>query len=110
MRSVLETISEQRRLRILELIWEKERSASEIARAFKNITFGAISQHLGVLLAVEAVSVRREGRMRFYRARKERLGPFAPALEAMWRDQLAKLKELSEAEANRAVPHEKNAS
>ena len=47
------------------------------------------------------MAVRRDGRRRYYSARKEALGPLASTFEALWRDRLAELKRLAEAEARR---------
>jgi DNA-binding transcriptional ArsR family regulator len=43
-----------------------ERAASELAAPF-DMTFAAISQHLKVLEEADLVSVRRDGRQRFYK-------------------------------------------
>lgn len=94
------TLSEPRRVEILRLVWDQERSAGDIARHFP-VTFGAVSQHLARLHQAGLVTRRRAGRQRFYRADRARLGPLATALEAMWRDQLAVLKQLAESEQAR---------
>jgi hypothetical protein len=44
------------------------------------------------------VSVRRDGRRRLYRARREQLGPLGAVLEDLWRSSLEDLKTLAEAE------------
>ena len=93
----MKAISEPRRERILQLVWERERTAGDIAAQF-DVTFGAVSQHLKVLTKAGVVEQRRDGRQRWYRANKAALGPLAAALEAMWGDRLAKLKALAEAE------------
>jgi len=87
-----------RRREILALVRRRERSAGEIHRALGEVTFGAVSQHLGVLQGAGLVSVRREGRRRIYRARPEGLAPLRQWLESMWDDALASLKQLAEAE------------
>src|SRR4029079_6579602 len=79
----LQVISEPRRREILRLVWDRERSAGDIADAMP-VTFGAVSQHLGVLRQAGFVRVRREGSHRFYRADRAALGPLAQALESMW--------------------------
>lgn len=83
------------RREILRLVWDTERPAGEIAGAF-DVTFGAVSQHLRILREAGLVEVRREGRHRFYRARKEAMGPIRDVLEAMWVDRLRRLKGLAE--------------
>ena len=86
----LQIVSEPRRREILRLVWHSELSAGEIADRF-DVTFGAISQHLSVLRNAGFVRARRDGNRRFYVADRERLGPLAQALEAMWSDTLDRL-------------------
>ncbi len=89
-----------RRRELLRLCWREERSAGELWRAMDDVSFGAVSQHLGVLTAAGLVSARQDGRHRYYRARPEALGALAPWLESMWGDALQRLKlraELAEA-------------
>ena len=93
-----------RRREILRLTWREERSAGEIHRALGDVTFGAVSQHLRALDAGGLVAVRRDGRRRFYRARRDALGPIASALEAMWTDALYRLTLRAELEAARRGP------
>jgi DNA-binding transcriptional ArsR family regulator len=84
----LRAIAEPTRRRILGLVWDRELSATEIAERFDS-TFGAVSQHLGVLRDANLVSLRQEGTRRFYRANRE-------ALEAMWRETLRGLAQTIE--------------
>jgi DNA-binding transcriptional ArsR family regulator len=44
----LQVIAAPRRLRILELVWDRELSAGEIAAQF-DVSWSAISQHVSVL-------------------------------------------------------------
>ena len=88
-------VSEPRRREILRLIWDAERPASEIAAHF-DVTFGAVSQHLGVLQQAGLVSVRRDGTRRFYRANRSALRPFASMLQSMWAAELDRLALLAE--------------
>jgi len=88
-------VSEPRRREILRLIWDAERPASEIAAHF-DVTFGAVSQHLGVLQEAGLVSVRRDGTRRFYRANRSALRPFASMLRSMWAAELDSLALLAE--------------
>jgi DNA-binding transcriptional ArsR family regulator len=92
----VQVIAEPRRREILRLVWDAEKPASEIARHF-DVTFGAVSQHLGVLRQAGMVLVRRDGTKRYYRANREALRPFAAMLEQMWAGQLDRLAELAEA-------------
>jgi DNA-binding transcriptional ArsR family regulator len=93
----LQVISEPRRREILRLVWDRELASGDIAASFE-VTFGAVSQHLGVLREAGFVRVRKDGTRRFYQADRERLGPLAQALEAMWADTLDRLAEAVEAE------------
>jgi DNA-binding transcriptional ArsR family regulator len=94
----VQIVAEPRRREILRLVWDAERSAGEIADAF-DVTFGAVSQHLGVLRRAGLVLVRQDGTRRFYRANKRALGPMVSWLESMWADQLDRLAALAEEEA-----------
>ena len=84
-----------------------ERSAGEIHRALADVTFGAVSQHLRALDEGGLVAMRRDGRHRLYRARREALGPVATTLEALWSDALYRLTLHAELEAARRGPHSK---
>jgi DNA-binding transcriptional ArsR family regulator len=79
----LQIVAEPKRQEILRLVWAQERSVGEIVSHF-DVSFGAVSQHLGVLRDAGMVRVRKEGNRRYYRADHERLGPLKPLLEAMW--------------------------
>jgi DNA-binding transcriptional ArsR family regulator len=94
----LQVIAAPRRLRILELVWDRELTAGEIAAEFE-VTWGAISQHLAVLKAAGFVTERREGRSRIYRADPAALGSLRAAVEDHWRQGLTRMKDLAEAEA-----------
>lgn len=77
---------------------------SLIHSALADITFGAISLHLRALVEAGLVDVRAEQRNRFYRARREVLGPVGEMLEQMWDDALWKLKLAAELEETRRGP------
>ncbi len=100
----LEVLASPRRREILRLTWERELSSGEIHRAFDDVTFGAISQQLQRLADAGLVAVRTLGRGRFYRARREALGPVAESLENLWDDALYRLKLRAELEAGRRGP------
>ena len=93
----LAVIAQPQRQRILQIVWNEEKSAGDIAKQF-DITFGAVSQHLRVLRTAGLVSMTKHGRQRLYLANREALGPIAQHLEAMWRTSLSQLKQLAEAE------------
>lgn len=97
MSSLLRLLAEPRRQEILRLVWERERSAGEIASRIE-VSFSAVSQHLAKLREAGVVRVRRQGRQRFYRARREALGPLVPYFEAFWSERLLRLKRLAEKE------------
>lgn len=92
----LRLASEPRRLQILELIWDRELSAGDIA-ARVPVSFPAVSQHLAKLRQAGLVSVRRDGRHRYYVAQKQDMGTLAVLLEAMWSERLGVLKGMAEA-------------
>lgn len=102
--TVLSALATPRRREILRLVWSGERSAGEIHGAMPDVSFGAVSQHLKVLLEARLVDQRAEGRFRYYVARKNELGPFRKWLEEMWGDALARLKVQAELEAARRGP------
>ena len=93
----LQVLAAPRRLRILELVWDRERSAGEIASQF-DVTWSAISQHLTVLRSAGFLIERREGNRRLYRADQQALGPLRAVVEQHWRAGLGRVKELAEAE------------
>jgi DNA-binding transcriptional ArsR family regulator len=93
----LQVVAEPRRREILRVVWDRELSAGEIAGRF-DVSFPAVSQHLGVLRAAGFVSVRQAGKQRYYRADRKALGPLRPALEKMWSDSLDRLVSLIEEE------------
>ena len=95
---MLAVIAEPRRREILRLVWTQERASGEIHRAIGDITFGAVSQHLRVLSEAGLVDVRKDGRHRYYRARRAALGPLRRALEQMWAQSLDRLGQLAEEE------------
>jgi len=93
----LQVVGEPRRREILRLVWDRERSAGDIATRMP-VTFGAVSQHLRQLREAGFVTVRRDGNHRFYRADREALGPLARAIEATWTDSLDRLAAAVEAD------------
>ena len=93
----LRVIAEPRRRAILQLVWNRELAAGDIAARF-DISFPAVSQHLGILRDAGFVAVRREGRARFYHADRKALGPLRPVLERIWNEKLDHLVSLIETE------------
>ena len=88
---LLGAVASPRRREILRLVWRDELAAGAIHQAMSDVTFGAVSLQLGVLVKAGLVQSRVAGRQRFYRARREALGPVARLLEGMWSDALWKL-------------------
>jgi DNA-binding transcriptional ArsR family regulator len=93
----LQVVAEPRRREILRLVWSHELAAGEIAAHF-NVSFPAVSQHLTVLRDAGFVSVRRDGRRRYYSADRKAIGPMRPALEQLWSRSLDRLVTLIEEE------------
>jgi DNA-binding transcriptional ArsR family regulator len=94
----LQVVAEPRRREILRLVWDRELAAGDIAARF-DVSFAAVSQHLGVLRAAGFVSTRHEGRKRFYRADRAALGPLRSTLESMWSSSLDRLVAVIEEDA-----------
>ncbi|MEV0641757.1 metalloregulator ArsR/SmtB family transcription factor [Streptomyces sp. NPDC050619] len=92
----VQAVAEPRRREILRLVWDTELSAGQIADRF-DVTFGAVSQHLKVLRDTGLVTLRQDGKRRFYRADRAGLGPLADYLQTMWAEKLDTLAELAEA-------------
>jgi len=98
MSAVFDALAAPRRRDILRRVWDREASAGEIHRSFPDVSFGAISQHLGVLEAAGLVSRRDVGRFHYYTARRREMGHLGKWLEEMWDDALARLKFHAESE------------
>ena len=62
---VFHAIAHPARRAILLALKDGERAASEIAAPF-DMSFAAVSQHLGILEAAQLVAARRDGRRRLY--------------------------------------------
>jgi DNA-binding transcriptional ArsR family regulator len=88
--AVLDAIASPRRRAILRLVWDRERSAGDIAQQF-DVSWPAISQNIAVLRRAGLVTERRDGNRRFYRAEQQALGSLRPALEEMWAADLDRL-------------------
>ena len=97
-------IASPRRREILRLVWNRELAAGDIHAAMPDVSFGAVSLQLRALSEAGLVECRRDHRFRFYRARREALGPVAATLERMWADALWQLKLQAELEHARRGP------
>jgi DNA-binding transcriptional ArsR family regulator len=65
MLDLLEVVAEPHRRKLLQLLTSGEKSVSELASEF-SVSRSAISQQLLLLLDARLISVRKEGRNRFY--------------------------------------------
>ena len=101
---LLSAIASPRRREILRLLWNEELTAGAINAAFPDVTFGAVSLQLRALAKAGLVSARPQGRHRYYRVHRERLGPVGELLEQMWADALWRLKIQAEFESTRRGP------
>jgi DNA-binding transcriptional ArsR family regulator len=101
---LLAAVASPRRREILRLVWRDELAAGEIHAAMPDVTFSAVSLHLGTLAAAGLVDMRADGRRRVYRARRQACGSVARMLERMWEDALWQLKLQAELEQSRRGP------
>ena len=92
MEDELRAIANPHRRAMLELVWDRERTAGEIARR-SGLSAPAASQHLRVLREAGLVSVRAQANRRLYRAETARLAELRGALEAFWGERLADLRD-----------------
>lgn len=92
MEDALRAIANPRRRAMLELVWDAERSAGEIART-TGLSAPATSQHLRVLRDAGLVSVRIDANRRLYRAERARVAAVRAELEAFWGERLARLRD-----------------
>ncbi len=108
--ALLDAIASPRRREILRLVWNEEQTSGAIHRAMPDVTFGAISLQLRLLVDAGLVEARTQQRNRFYRARRDAFGPVAEILERMWDDALWKLKLAAELEETRRGPKRRSRS
>src|SRR5687768_574170 len=90
MQATLQAVAHPKRRAILRLVWDAERSSSEIASHF-DVTWQAVSHNLRVLKDAGLVAERREGTRRLYRADRARLRPVEAMLKELWRQDLSSL-------------------
>ena len=101
---MLVALSSPRRQEILRLLWEGERAAGDVSAAMPDVSFGAVSLQLKVLLEAGLVERRAEGQRRVYRVRHGALGDMRQVLERMWDDSLWRLKIAAELKESRRGP------
>ena len=90
--NTLTILGEPRRQRILKLVWNKEMSAGDIAEDLSEISFGAVSQHLKVMVDGGLLSVEKQGRSRFYNSNRKNMGSLEAYLTEFWGSALDRLK------------------
>jgi len=100
----LAAVASPRRREILRLLWNQELTAGAIRDAMPDVTFGAVSLQLKVLLEAGLVECEADRQFRVYRIKREALGPVAPMLEQMWDDALWRLKLRAELAETRRGP------
>jgi DNA-binding transcriptional ArsR family regulator len=88
--AALRALADPRRRQMLALVWDGERSSSDLARRCR-LSRPAASQHLRVLRQADLVSVRSEGNRRLYRVRAERLAELRAMLDRFWGAKLSGL-------------------
>jgi DNA-binding transcriptional ArsR family regulator len=91
-----DAVADGRRRAILELLRTSDRTAGELARAFGDISWPAISRHLRLLREAGLVTEQKRGRQRLYRLERARIrdvfGGWVAAFDAMWEHNLESLK------------------
>jgi len=95
MEAALKAIANPKRRAILELVWDAERTASEIADGV-GLSKPAASQHLRVLKQAELVTVRADRNRRLYRVRSDRMEELHAFLEGLRGGRPGALKEAAE--------------
>jgi len=95
MEEALKAIANPRRRAMLALVWDRERSATDIATRSK-LSKPAASQHLKVLRDAGLVRVRVDGNRRLYRADPMTVAELKRALDDFWGDRLARMKHAAE--------------
>jgi len=103
LQATLDAVASPRRRAILRLVWDRERSAGEIAAQF-DISWPAISQNLRVLCDAGLLTQRRAGHYRLYQANPDAVGPLEPLLRAMWATDLDQLKTVVEHDQRLGAP------
>ena len=91
-------VAEPRRRQILNYLALKERPVGDIVAAL-GLEQPSVSKHLRVLLKVDLVNVRRDGRRMIYRVNAEAIRPlheWTSTFERFWRHQLNRVKERAE--------------
>jgi DNA-binding transcriptional ArsR family regulator len=96
--AALRAIAHAGRRRMLRLVWDTERGASELAERC-GLSRPAASQHLKVLREAALVEVRARGNQRLYRARTDQLAKLRAVLDDFWAVRLDALRSAVERRA-----------
>jgi DNA-binding transcriptional ArsR family regulator len=94
--AALRALAHPGRRRMLQLVWDGERTSSELAERC-GFSKPAASQHLKVLRDADLVTVRVDGTRRLYRARAEQLSKLRAFLDEFWGERLDALRSAVEA-------------
>jgi DNA-binding transcriptional ArsR family regulator len=86
----LRALAHPARRAMLRLVWDAERSSSDLADAV-GMSRPAASQHLKALREAGLVHVRVDGNQRLYRVDLERLAAVRSQLEGFWGERLGRL-------------------
>jgi DNA-binding transcriptional ArsR family regulator len=95
MNAELRALADETRRHILVLVWDEERTASDIASQF-SMSRPAISQHIRVLLESDLISLRRSGTRRLYRANQATIAKLQAEMASFWDSGLSRLKHAAE--------------
>lgn len=90
-------LGDSSRRQIFELLAERPRSVTEIARGLP-ISRPAVSQHLRVLRQARLVQARSEGTRRIYQVDPEGLAALRAELDGFWGKALENFKQIAEQE------------
>lgn len=93
MEAELKAMAHQGRREMLSLATDRELSVNELAERFPDISSPAVSQHLKVLLDADLVTVRQDGKFRYYRTNLERLEELKRSLEDFWAPAISRLND-----------------
>lgn len=92
MEAALKAIAHPARRRLLQLVWEGERTVGELA-AEARLNEPTTSKHLKVLREAGLVTARIDVNRRFYRVEPDAVAKLAASLENFWGDRLERLAE-----------------
>ena len=98
---VLRALAEPHRREILRLVHSSELPVAGIADRIRDVSRAAISQHLRVLSDAGLLVQRRDGRQRYYRARRKHITELRRYVDLFWVDRLDALKFSAEREERR---------